>query len=357
MNRKFSAAAAAAFSFWAFLVLFREAAPKALSSLNLTDVCGTRPLMKTTATGTRIVGGHDAMLGAWPWQISLQVYAIGVGYVHVCGGSLINTSIVLTAAHCIKISDLLECGTRPAMDETASGNRIVGGHDALPGAWPWQVSLQVYRLGIGYHHICGGVVITNNSLLTAAHCIRKWKSTLQKFRQALNDSKYKGIQSFGELYLAYIIFIIINITLKRKHKYTCSITFCFFIKGEKIYILQEAQVDIIPQNICNRYDWYGGAITMNMFCAGSEGGAVDSCQGDSGGPLMCYIQDVTHYYLVGITSFGRGCGRPNNPGIYVRLVNYRNWLKTLLQSRTTTMNIHNVLILLIIRWIAFHMSL
>ncbi|KAL7989684.1 hypothetical protein Chor_012350 [Crotalus horridus] len=196
------------------------------------------------------------------------------------------------------------------MDETASGNRIVGGHDALPGAWPWQVSLQVYRLGIGYHHICGGVVITNNSLLTAAHCIRKW-----------------------------------------------NITFCFFIKGEKIYILQEAQVDIIPQSICNRYDWYGGAITMNMFCAGSEGGAVDSCQGDSGGPLMCYIQDVTHYYLVGITSFGRGCGRPNNPGIYVRLVNYRNWLKTLLQSRTTTMNIHNVLILLIIRWIAFHMSL
>lgn len=61
--------------------------------------------MKTTATGIRIVGGHDAMLGAWPWQISLQVYAIGLGYVHVCGGSLINTIIVLTAAHCIKISE------------------------------------------------------------------------------------------------------------------------------------------------------------------------------------------------------------------------------------------------------------
>ncbi|KAK9407158.1 transmembrane protease serine 12 [Crotalus adamanteus] len=46
-----------------------------------------------------------------------------------------------------------------------------------------------------------------------------------------------------------------------------------------------------------------------MFCAGSEGGAVDSCQGDSGGPLMCYIRDVTHYYLVGITSFGHGCNQ------------------------------------------------
>ncbi|XP_039207963.1 transmembrane protease serine 12-like isoform X2 [Crotalus tigris] len=316
MNRKI----AAAFSFWAFLVLFREAAPKALSSLNLTD----------------------------------------------------------------------ECGTRPAMDETASGNRIVGGHDALPGAWPWQVSLQVYRFGIGYHHICGGVVITNNSLLTAAHCIRKWKNPefwravfglhhLYHHQYYTKESQIKAIIIHShfkkETYENDIaLFKLQNpitfndyiqpICLLPSHLFLGNDTPCYITgwgsaheEGEKIYILQEAQVDIIPQNICNRYDWYGGAITMNMFCAGSEGGAVDSCQGDSGGPLMCYIRDVTHYYLVGITSFGRGCGRPNNPGIYVRLVNYRNWLKTLLQSRTTTMNIPNVLILLIIRWIAFHMSL
>ncbi|XP_039207961.1 transmembrane protease serine 12-like isoform X1 [Crotalus tigris] len=276
------------------------------------------------------------------------------------------------------------------MDETASGNRIVGGHDALPGAWPWQVSLQVYRFGIGYHHICGGVVITNNSLLTAAHCIRKWKNPefwravfglhhLYHHQYYTKESQIKAIIIHShfkkETYENDIaLFKLQNpitfndyiqpICLLPSHLFLGNDTPCYITgwgsaheEGEKIYILQEAQVDIIPQNICNRYDWYGGAITMNMFCAGSEGGAVDSCQGDSGGPLMCYIRDVTHYYLVGITSFGRGCGRPNNPGIYVRLVNYRNWLKTLLQSRTTTMNIPNVLILLIIRWIAFHMSL
>ncbi|KAM3848190.1 transmembrane protease serine 12-like [Vipera latastei] len=225
MSRNF---AAAAFSFWALLVLFREAAPQTLSSLNLTD----------------------------------------------------------------------ECGIRPAMDETASGNRIVGGHDALPGAWPWQVSLQVYRFGIGYHHICGGVVITKNSLLTAAHCIRKWK-----YRETYEND--------------IALFILQNpITFNDYIQPICLLPSPLFL-GENIYILQEAQVDIIPQNVCNRYDWYGGAITMNMLCAGSERGTVDSCQGDSGGPLMCYIRDVRQYYLVGITSFGRGCGRPNNPGIYV----------------------------------------
>ncbi|XP_070596618.1 transmembrane protease serine 12-like isoform X3 [Erythrolamprus reginae] len=128
-------------------------------------------------------------------------------------------------------------------------------------------------------------------------------------------------------------------------------------KGEKKKLLQEAQVHIFPQHICNRYDWYGGAVTKNMFCAGSENGGVDSCQGDSGGPLMCCIRNVTKYYLIGITSFGRGCGRPQNPGIYVRLANYRNWLESFLKNRSNTINNHNGLILLIIRWMTFRISL
>uniref|UniRef100_A0A8C6VI61 Peptidase S1 domain-containing protein n=1 Tax=Naja naja TaxID=35670 RepID=A0A8C6VI61_NAJNA len=51
-------------------------------------------LVNFLSTGTRIVGGHDAMLGAWPWQVSR--------YRHICGGSLINNNSVLTVAHCIK---------------------------------------------------------------------------------------------------------------------------------------------------------------------------------------------------------------------------------------------------------------
>ncbi|XP_032067447.1 transmembrane protease serine 12-like [Thamnophis elegans] len=283
-----------------------------------------------------------------------------------------------------------KCGTRPVMDETVSINRIVGGRDAPLGAWPWQVSLQVYSLGVGYHHICGGVVITNNSLLTAAHCIKRWKSP--EFWRAVfglhhlyhpqyytRERQIKRIiihshfnKETYENDIAVFIFknpikfndYIQPICLFPSSLFLGNDTLCYITgwgtadeKGEKKHILQEARVDIIPQSICNRYDWYGGIVTTNMFCAGSASGAVDSCQGDSGGPLMCYIQDVAQYYLVGITSFGRGCGRPQNPGIYVRLDNYSNWLKPFLQSRTTTMNIHSVLILLILRCITFHISL
>nr|XP_025044528.1 transmembrane protease serine 12 isoform X2 [Pelodiscus sinensis] len=128
-------------------------------------------------------------------------------------------------------------------------------------------------------------------------------------------------------------------------------------KGQGSPILQEAQVDIIPSNICNGFEWYAGMVNNNMFCAGFESGGVDSCQGDSGGPLACYNQDTSKYYLIGITSFGFGCGRPKLPGIYVRVSRYRRWINShlLLASKATrTLSITLSLILLTVGWTAHY---
>ena len=63
-------------------------------------------------------------------------------------------------------------------------------------------------------------------------------------------------------------------------------------------------------------------INDNMICAGTAEGGKDSCQGDSGGPA------VLDGKLVGVVSFGYGCARPNNPGVYARVSQYISWIKS-----------------------------
>lgn len=57
------------------------------------------------------------------------------------------------------------------MDEAVLESKVTGGYEAKPGAWPWQVSLQFYEINFGYKHLCSGILITHNAVLTAAHCI------------------------------------------------------------------------------------------------------------------------------------------------------------------------------------------
>jgi secreted trypsin-like serine protease len=86
--------------------------------------------------------------------------------------------------------------------------------------------------------------------------------------------------------------------------------------------LNEALVPIIDNDTCNSTSSYDGKITNNMICAGYMQSTRDSCQGDSGGPL---IVDNT---LVGIVSWGNGCAQENYPGVYTKVQNYIKWINT-----------------------------
>ena len=71
---------------------------------------------------------------------------------------------------------------------------------------------------------------------------------------------------------------------------------------------------------------YGNLVTRNHhICAGLYHGGKDSCQGDSGGPAIW--EDGRRSYLVGIVSFGTGCGRPEKPGVYVKVARYLHWIE------------------------------
>lgn len=76
----------------------------------------------------------------------------------------------------------------------------------------------------------------------------------------------------------------------------------------------------MARDVCNVP--YEGKISESMFCAGFLGeGGKDSCQGDSGGPVV--VNGVQY----GIVSWGRGCARPDFPGVYAKVSAGREWIK------------------------------
>lgn len=111
--------------------------------------------------------------------------------------------------------------------------------------------------------------------------------------------------------------------------YCCTISGWGYMheKMKRYSDMQEAGVRLVPQDYCAKPEVYGNHLTSNMLCAG-DGMCADACQGDSGGPLACAEGDVS--FLYGIISWGEGCGR-GKPGVYTRVLNYIDWINTLLK--------------------------
>lgn len=85
--------------------------------------------------------------------------------------------------------------------------------------------------------------------------------------------------------------------------------------------LKVVRVPVVSRKKCK--EAYGDILTKNMFCAGVlKKGDKDSCQGDSGGPAVNRVKR-----LVGIVSFGKGCAKPDYPGVYTKVSKYINWIK------------------------------
>lgn len=96
-----------------------------------------------------------------------------------------------------------------------------------------------------------------------------------------------------------------------------------------ISILQKADVFIIDPKMCKSSESYGSRIMDGMLCAGNYyNGGPDACYGDSGGPLMC------HSTLVGVVSWGDGCGDRFKPSVYTDVHYYRPWIEGVVKSKS-----------------------
>ncbi|NWU82336.1 GRAA protein, partial [Onychorhynchus coronatus] len=226
---------------------------------------------------------------------------------------------------------------------------IIGGNEVAPHSRPFMAQIIESK-----EPICGGALIKENWVLTAAHCeVKKgkvvlgahsWKAS-EKQKQTFRIAKQIPYPCYNSASHENDIMLI---QLHKRARLTAAVqliplpisdddprpgTICTVAGWGQTdnrrqtfsATLREVNVTVISRQVCNDKRHYGKpVVTENMICAGDKEGKKDSCSGDSGGPLRC------NNVMRGITSFGKKnkCGSPDGPGVYTRLTKqYLQWIR------------------------------
>ncbi|XP_047538591.1 trypsin, alkaline C-like [Vanessa atalanta] len=270
---------------YGYILAFCTPAPSALAPLVVKE-------SETGALNQRIIGGTDADIEDYPFMAFIFISEDGdiFDLNPMCGGSLITSRSVLTAAHCYFDS------IKPEYYIVRLGSTFLtsGGH--LHKALNWVVHPE-YSPPVLYHDIAIVKLAT-----PAIFSNRVAVARIAGPNYSIPDNTTVTATGWGQIYN----------------------------NGPLSEILQQVDVKKVNHDICRENyaeiyelleEEYPTNVTTDMICAGIlDVGGKDACGGDSGGPLL--HQGV----VIGVTSFGHECALPNYPGVYIKVPSYTNWI-------------------------------
>ncbi|KAB0347206.1 hypothetical protein FD754_012063, partial [Muntiacus muntjak] len=267
--------------------LFPKTNPISSAKVIPYGVCGIPPFSLQWLS-RRIAGGIEACPHCWPWQVGLRFLGN-----HQCGGVIINSIWILTAAHCVQ-----------SKNNPLFWTVVAGDHDRTLK----ESTEQVRR---------------------AKHII-----THEDFDTRSYDSDIALIQLSSALEFNSVVR---PVCLPHSLEPLFSSEICVVTgwgsvskEGGLASRLQQIQVSMLEREVCERtyYSAHPGGISEKMICADfTASGGKDVGQGDSGGPLVCK-HEKGPFVLYGIVSWGAGCGQPRKPGVFARVSVFLDWIQS-----------------------------
>lgn len=242
----------------------------------------TRALTGTGAYKPLIVGGEPAGPNDAPWQVALLASGVSNDFqAQFCGGALLDTNWVVTAAHCVD-------GNTPSQIQVLTGTVTLTG-----GAHRIDVKQIVMHPSWNSGTMDNDIALVQ--LMTPSLTATIAPITESEDQTKLTSGTHVMVSGWGRTAQG----------------------------GAKSPILLMVEIPVVDNPTCKPAVSSVGTVTDNMLCAGAPG--KDSCQGDSGGPLVFPAKSPAK--LAGIVSWGDGCAKPNKYGVYTRVGKYYDWIK------------------------------
>lgn len=238
---------------------------------------------------SRVVGGQTASTGEWPWQVSLQI-----GTSHICGGSLISTTRVLTAAHCVEAYV-----NQPTRYSVEAGITRVSANGETRTVTKVNLHPQYSGSSAGFPNDIAVLELSSPIPLGSTIALATLASNNEDF---LSGTQNCWITGWGRTNVG--------------------------TSGSTSNSLMEAKMNNIANTECsNRWSGVSGAsIFSSHICLYEEG--KSACSGDSGGPYVCEKNGV--WIQAGVTSWGISTCSGTYPSVYTRVSSYSSWIQNFL---------------------------